>query len=68
MSQHFVTEFHESVEADANGQPMDLLARLYREIGISAVAAALEAIADPVAAPDAAERRRLPAFLEDMAA
>ncbi|MEK4034458.1 hypothetical protein WOC76_11585 [Methylocystis sp. IM3] len=33
----------ESNEPQAGGHPHDLLARLYREIGISAVAAALEA-------------------------
>ncbi len=33
----------ESNESHADGHPHDLLARLYREIGISAVAAALEA-------------------------
>lgn len=33
-------------ESPPPGHPHDLLARLYREIGISAVAAALEAIAE----------------------
>lgn len=33
----------QSNESQAGGHPHDLLARLYREIGISAVAAALEA-------------------------
>ena len=38
------------------GHPHDLLARLYREIGISAVAAALEAISAPdIAAQQPAE-------------
>lgn len=32
----------EFTESQAGGHPHDLLARLYREIGISAVAAALE--------------------------
>lgn len=39
MSQESPTAFPES---PAGGHPHDLLARLYREIGISAVAAALE--------------------------
>ncbi len=39
----------ESSPSPSAGDPHDLLARLYREIGISAVAAALEAtqLADP---------------------
>jgi hypothetical protein len=39
MPDTFSVEF---VEAPSGGHPHDLLARLYREIGISAVAAALE--------------------------
>ncbi len=40
MSENQPVEMNES---QAGGHPHDLLARLYREIGISAVAAALEA-------------------------
>jgi hypothetical protein len=40
MSEPFSAEFNQD---HSNGHPHDLLARLYREIGISAVAAALEA-------------------------
>lgn len=39
MSEQFSVE---SPESQTGGHPHDLLARLYREIGISAVAAALE--------------------------
>ncbi len=35
-------KFPESNQLQSGGHPHDLLARLYREIGISAVAAALE--------------------------
>lgn len=41
MPDMFVTEFSAPQSA---GHPHDLLARLYREIGISAVAAALEVL------------------------
>ncbi|MGA8170737.1 MAG: hypothetical protein WB816_07890 [Methylocystis sp.] len=68
MSQMFVTEFNES---DASIQH-DLLARLYREIGLSAVAAALEVMDASEKRNDArnADPRQLPAFLreEDIAA
>jgi hypothetical protein len=40
MSDPFSVDFNQD---RSNGHPHDLLARLYREIGISAVAAALEA-------------------------
>ena len=40
MFDHVAYEFNDE---QTNGHPHDLLARLYREIGISAVAAALEA-------------------------
>lgn len=40
MSDPFSVDFNQD---QSNGHPHDLLARLYREIGISAVAAALEA-------------------------
>lgn len=39
MSDSYSVEFNET---PSGGHPHDLLARLYREIGISAVAAALE--------------------------
>ena len=53
------------------GHPHDLLARLYREIGISAVAAALEVISAPEASEQPAEpnEEMLPPVLrEDRAA
>ena len=40
MPDPFSVDFNQD---QSNGHPHDLLARLYREIGISAVAAALEA-------------------------
>lgn len=40
MSDQFSVDFNQE---QSGGHPHDLLARLYREIGISAVAAALEA-------------------------
>jgi hypothetical protein len=52
------------------GHPQDLLARLYREIGISAVAAALEISRLPESAEEAKEARQ-PEWLplgEDLAA
>jgi hypothetical protein len=72
MSQMFVTEFNESAAPAQH----DLLARLYREIGLSAVAAALDvmnapaALAAPTAVSAGADPRYLPAFLreEDLAA
>jgi hypothetical protein len=73
MPDSFVTEFNEISETQSGGHPHDLLARLYREIGISAVAAALDAIAKPLetAAPVEQFRERgVPAVLmsEDLAA
>ncbi|MBM3550670.1 MAG: hypothetical protein FJX45_02660 [Alphaproteobacteria bacterium] len=60
-------------EPQSGGHPHDLLARLYREIGISAVAAALEV--EQIAQRSAAvierlEDRRVPAVLlgEELAA
>ncbi|MBI3275121.1 MAG: hypothetical protein HYZ60_04080 [Methylocystis sp.] len=47
MSEFFAPE---CVEQQPSGHPHDLLSRLYREIGISAVAAALDAMARPAAA------------------
>jgi hypothetical protein len=72
MSQMFVTEFNESEAAVQH----DLLARLYHEIGLSAVAAALDvmnapsALGAPAAASPGADPRYLPAFLreDDLAA
>ena len=52
MSQTFVTEFGESPLPNPQH---DLLARLYREIGLSAVAAALEVINEPAAPATLAE-------------
>ena len=71
MSQMFVTEFNESAAAQH-----DLLARLYHEIGLSAVAAALDVMNAPsalgasAAASPGADPRYLPAFLreDDLAA
>ena len=73
MSQMFVTEFNESEAAVQH----DLLARLYHEIGLSAVAAALDVMNAPsafgapaAAPPPGADPRYLPAFLraDDLAA
>jgi hypothetical protein len=65
MSQMFVTEFSESDSCFQH----DLLARLYHEIGLSAVAAALElmdAPAKPVAAASqAGDPRQLQAYLHE---
>ncbi len=70
MSDRYVTEFSAPESA---GHPHDLLAHLYREIGISAVAAALEALGGPRASAEPAinlDDHRLPAILrgEDLAA
>lgn len=67
MSQTFVTEFSES---DPSIQQHDLLARLYREIGLSAVAAALEVIdSSSKSSADGADSSLFPAFLrEELAA
>ena len=48
MSDQFSIEFNQEQKS---GHPHDLLARLYREIGISAVAAALEISRLPTEAP-----------------
>ncbi len=69
MSQMFVTEFSES----DSGIQHDLLARLYREIGLSAVAAALETMdapAKPAAPQQSSDSRQTPVFLrqEELAA
>jgi hypothetical protein len=67
MSELFTASFSDQPAA---GHPHDLLARLYREIGISAVAAALEAISKPVEAIDPRPEFRIPAVLQsdDLAA
>jgi hypothetical protein len=51
-------------KAAVSNQPSDLLSRLYREIGISAVAAALEATAHKPQKP-APSRKGIPAVLRD---
>lgn len=51
-------------KAAAASRPHDLLSKLYREIGISAVAAALEAIARKPQKPSTG-RRDIPAILRD---
>lgn len=71
MSDKYSFAFNETQQS--GGHPHDLLARLYREIGISAVAAALEvtnAPATPAAEPVSFDERRLPAALrsDDLAA
>ncbi len=70
MSDKFSVEFN---QPQSGGHPHDLLARLYREIGISAVAAALEVeqLSRQSAAPvERFDERRLPAMLlgDDLAA
>lgn len=67
MSELIVTDFS---EPQSNGHPHDLLAQLYREIGISAVAAALDVMAEPLPKKvENIDERRLPAILrEDLAA
>ena len=69
MSDKYSVEFN---EPQSGGHPHDLLARLYREIGISAVAAALEVAQFPQreAAVQRLDERRLAAVLlgEELAA
>ena len=63
MSDKYSVEFN---EPQSGGHPHDLLARLYREIGISAVAAALEVeqfAQHPTATVERLDERRLPAVL-----
>ncbi|WP_018265312.1 MULTISPECIES: hypothetical protein [Methylosinus] len=60
MSKLVATDFSEAQSAD---RPHDLLARLYREIGISAVAAALEVMHPSQDETEASEDARLPAIL-----
>lgn len=67
MSQKFSIAF----DQPTGGHPHDLLARLYREIGISAVAAALEVTGMPEAEARAEKKQeKIPAILlgEDLAA
>lgn len=63
MSNDFVNNFNNSQSGDRRN---DLLARLYREIGLSAVAAALDVMTYPVeeTKTEAAEHR-IPAILEE---
>jgi hypothetical protein len=56
------TEQNVPQKATATNRPVDLLSRLYREIGISAVAAALEACKPQKSAP---RRKDIPAVLRD---
>jgi hypothetical protein len=69
MSDQFSVEFTQPQEG---GHPHDLLARLYREIGLSAVAAALEVehFAERSAKVEVLADRRLPPWLlgDDLAA
>lgn len=51
-------------EPPASGHPHDLLALLYREIGISAVAAALEAISMPDAPAEEPVELHVPPVLQ----
>ncbi|MCC3243895.1 hypothetical protein LG047_00920 [Methylocystis sp. WRRC1] len=63
MTDQFSVEFDQS---PSGGHPHDLLARLYREIGISAVAAALEVSQfpqKPVEEPVSLDDRRVPPVL-----
>lgn len=69
MSDKYSFAFNETQQS--GGHPHDLLARLYREIGISAVAAALEVTnTGPAVAPVSLDDHRLPAVLrgDDLAA
>jgi hypothetical protein len=63
MSNDFVNDFNNSQSGDRRN---DLLARLYREIGLSAVAAALDVMTYPAEQKktEAAEQR-VPAILEE---
>lgn len=64
MSNLIVTDFNEPQSSD---HPNDLLARLYREIGISAVAAALDVMTSPTLPKkvESLDERRLPAILQE---
>lgn len=63
MSDRLITPLDAAFSSD---HPHDLLACLYREIGLSAVAAALDVMIRPE--PEAAEETRLPAILEEQLA
>jgi hypothetical protein len=67
MSESYVAEFSAS---QGSREPRDLLARLYREIGLSAVAAALDVMAAPAPNTEVQSERHIPEFLrgEDLAA
>ncbi|MCI0467466.1 MAG: hypothetical protein L0Y57_10755 [Beijerinckiaceae bacterium] len=56
------TEQNALTTAAASGRPRDLISKLYREIGISAVAAALEATSRKPQKP-VQSRRDIPAVL-----
>ncbi len=65
MPHTFVTEFNQSPSPSPQH---DLLARLYREIGLSAVAAALDVVNSapaPAENKSAADQRQIPAILRD---
>lgn len=64
MSDIVATDFS---EPQSSARPHDLLAHLYREIGISAVAAALDVMAKPAPAKkvENLDERRLPAILRE---
>lgn len=63
MSKLIVTDFS---EPQPHGHPNDLLAQLYREIGISAVAAALDVMAKPLPKKvESLDERRLPSILRE---
>lgn len=68
MSQKFSIAF--DLDQPTGGHPHDLLARLYREIGISAVAAALEVTRSSESDRTVEKQYELPAMLlgEDLAA
>ncbi|MFY9626799.1 MAG: hypothetical protein WAK03_01420 [Methylocystis sp.] len=64
MSQQFVAEFQQLPDQSPEH---DMMARLYREIGLSAVAAALEVMDMPSPATTVApvDQRQIPAFLQE---
>ncbi len=65
MPHQFVTEFQ---QLSSESPEHDLMARLYREIGLSAVAAALGIVNSPTdlnEEADTTHRHQLPAFLAE---
>lgn len=63
MSDDFAKDFS---QPQASDRPNDLLARLYREIGLSAVAAALDVMTHPTEQKKAEPvEQRVPAILEE---